>query len=187
LGRRHSPQRGICNRRRLQNLRLARQSNENASRTLRSLPHLGAEQGVDQSADCWITDGVPTAPISLCVMDWLPMVPASCSRDQDELGTQLERYRVAGHGAQLIEQHSRRLVIRVSDGASTRTIEKLVAVKRSMSRSLSSTGAGRAPPGDRGIATGARASPRSDRLCAGTQRLRSRARSNARTRIEESS
>ena len=54
---------------------------------------------------------------SLCGTDWLPMVPGSCSLDQDGLGTQVERYRVVGEGAQVIEQDRRRLVIRVRDGA----------------------------------------------------------------------
>jgi len=63
-------------------------------------------------------------------MELLPMVPASCSLDQDGLSAQLERYRAAGAGAQIVEQDSRRLVIRVSDQASTAAIEQLVAVER---------------------------------------------------------
>jgi hypothetical protein len=58
------------------------------------------------------------------------MAPASCSLDQDGLDTQLERYRVAGIGAQVIEQRRRRLVIRVSGEARTDVIDALVAVER---------------------------------------------------------
>ena len=64
-------------------------------------------------------------------MDLLPMAPASCSLDQDELGTQLARYRAAGDDAQVIHHDSRRLVIGVSDQVSTGSIDELVATERS--------------------------------------------------------
>lgn len=58
------------------------------------------------------------------------MVPASCSLDQDGLGSQLERYRVAGNGAQVIERRSRRIVIRISAETPTAVIEELAAIER---------------------------------------------------------
>jgi hypothetical protein len=64
-------------------------------------------------------------------MDSLPVVPASCSLDQAGLSTQLERYRAAGEGAEIIHQEKQRLVIRVSDQAPDVVIEALVAVERS--------------------------------------------------------
>ena len=58
------------------------------------------------------------------------MLPASCSLNEDGLGKQLERYRVAGNGARVIEQHGRRLVIRVSDESPAAVIEELVGIER---------------------------------------------------------
>ena len=58
------------------------------------------------------------------------MLPASCSLDQDGLDTQLERYRAAGNGAQVIEQSSRLLVLRVSDETPTAVIDELVTIER---------------------------------------------------------
>jgi hypothetical protein len=64
-------------------------------------------------------------------MEPLPMAPATCSLDEDGLRTQLERYRAAGDGAQVIEQGRRRLLIRIDDHTSAVVIEELIAVERS--------------------------------------------------------
>jgi hypothetical protein len=63
-------------------------------------------------------------------MRLLPMIPASCSLDQAGLNLQLERYRAAGEGAQILEWGKRRLVISVRDPAADATVEDLVEVER---------------------------------------------------------
>ena len=59
----------------------------------------------------------------------LQMAPASCSLDEAELGAQLARYRAVGAGADLLEQSSQRLVIRVGEPISDVVVEELVAAE----------------------------------------------------------
>lgn len=63
-------------------------------------------------------------------MDLLPMVSASCSLDDFELGEQGARYRAAGRGALIVERCPRKLVIRVSDQVQDEVVEELIAVER---------------------------------------------------------
>jgi len=62
----------------------------------------------------------------------LPMAAASCSLDQRGLSRQLERYRIVGAGAELIERSARRITIRVGEHAAREgTVQELVAIERS--------------------------------------------------------
>jgi hypothetical protein len=63
-------------------------------------------------------------------MDPLPMSKASCSLNEVELGQQLERYRAAGAGSELIESDPCRRVVRVAPGVPEAVIEELIEVER---------------------------------------------------------
>jgi len=58
------------------------------------------------------------------------MLSASCSLDEDALSTQLDRYRAVGADAQVIEEGTGRLVLRLSDQTSAAVIGELIAVER---------------------------------------------------------
>jgi hypothetical protein len=62
-------------------------------------------------------------------MDPLPIAP-SCALDEAGLRLQLQRYRMAGAGAQLIEQTSRRLVVELDPVVESQLVEELVAIER---------------------------------------------------------
>ena len=63
-------------------------------------------------------------------MSSLPLVPASCALDQDGVGAQGARYRLAGEGAEVLERSPRRLLVRVGQQVEGRVIDELVAVER---------------------------------------------------------
>jgi hypothetical protein len=62
-------------------------------------------------------------------MDPLPMAP-SCALDEAGLRLQLERYRLAGRGARLIEQTRRRLVVDVGACVDETLVQDAISVER---------------------------------------------------------
>ena len=63
-------------------------------------------------------------------MTSLPLAPPSCSLDEAALRSQLERYRVAGRDATILERGPRRLIIAISDQVADGVVDELVAVER---------------------------------------------------------
>ena len=63
-------------------------------------------------------------------MEPLPLVPESCSLDDSGRREQLERYRIVGDGAGLLERDGALLALRVHKRVPDRVIERLVAVER---------------------------------------------------------
>jgi hypothetical protein len=57
------------------------------------------------------------------------MVP-SCALDETGLRLQLERYRQAGEGAQLLERTRRRLVVDLDEHIDHKLVEEAIAVER---------------------------------------------------------
>jgi hypothetical protein len=63
-------------------------------------------------------------------MERLPTVAPSCSLSSLELREQLERYKAAGDGAQVVEWSRRRRVIQVSGATPDRLIDQLIETER---------------------------------------------------------
>jgi len=66
----------------------------------------------------------------MSVVKPLPMVPASCSLNSAELSQQLERYRAAGRGAEVIRADPGRRVIRLAPQVPESLVSKLIEVER---------------------------------------------------------
>jgi hypothetical protein len=62
-------------------------------------------------------------------MDPLPMAP-SCALDEAGLRLQLERYRRAGRGADLVDRSSRHLVVELDQRIDASLVEATLAVER---------------------------------------------------------
>ncbi len=60
----------------------------------------------------------------------LPMAPLACSLNEAELRSQLERYRIAGSDATVVERSPRRLVIGIGDQVPDGVVDELVKVER---------------------------------------------------------
>ncbi len=60
----------------------------------------------------------------------LPMAPPSCSLDDAALRSQLERYRIAGRDAKVVERSPRRLIIAIADHVPDAVVVELVRVER---------------------------------------------------------
>ena len=58
------------------------------------------------------------------------MAPPSCSLNEAELRSQLERYRIAGRDATIVERSPRRLVVRIADAVPDSSVHELVRVER---------------------------------------------------------
>ncbi len=58
------------------------------------------------------------------------MVPWSCSLTDGELRQQLDRYRVAGAGAEVVAWGRRRRLIRIASGVPESLVDRLVEVER---------------------------------------------------------
>jgi hypothetical protein len=58
------------------------------------------------------------------------MAPPSCSLNEAELRSQLERYRIAGRDATIVERSPRRLVVRIADAVPDGSVHELVRVER---------------------------------------------------------
>lgn len=63
------------------------------------------------------------------------MVPLSCSLSEVELREQLDRYAVAGAGAEVVEWGRRRRVIRIASGVPGSLVDRLIEVERACWRS----------------------------------------------------
>lgn len=74
--------------------------------------------------------GQAAPPRSMSVVKPLPMVPASCSLNSAELSQQLERYRAAGRGAEVIGADPGRHVIRLAPQVPESLVSKLIEVER---------------------------------------------------------
>lgn len=61
-------------------------------------------------------------------MDPLPMAP-SCALDETGLRLQLERYRRAGEGAQLVDRGRRNLVVDLNEHVDNLLVEEAVAIE----------------------------------------------------------
>jgi hypothetical protein len=60
----------------------------------------------------------------------LPMAPLSCSLNEAALRSQLERYRITGRDATIVERSPRRLVIGIGDHVPDDVVAELVQVER---------------------------------------------------------
>lgn len=58
------------------------------------------------------------------------MAPPSCSLNEAELRSQLERYRIAGRDATIVERSRRRLVVRIAAAVPDGSVHELVRVER---------------------------------------------------------